>query len=136
MILMHNQDQANIKEVVTLILIRQNIYDINLPFNYFILKWCQDFPGGTVDKNPLANAGDTGLTPGLGGFHKLQSNQCVHQEYWAPWSPHIAAAEAHVPVLRNKRSHHSENSLHRDEERPLLTTTRESPCTKTQHNQK
>ena len=26
----------------------------------------QDFPGGTVDKNLPANAGDTGSTPGLG----------------------------------------------------------------------
>ena len=25
-----------------------------------------DFPGGVVDKNPLANAGDTGSIPGLG----------------------------------------------------------------------
>ena len=27
-----------------------------------------DFPGGTVDKNPPANAGDIGSTPGLGTF--------------------------------------------------------------------
>ena len=32
-----------------------------------------DFPGGTVDKN-LPNAGDTGLIPGLGRSHTLQSN--------------------------------------------------------------
>ena len=28
-----------------------------------------DFPGGTVDKNPAANAGDTGSIPGQGRFH-------------------------------------------------------------------
>ena len=28
-----------------------------------------DFPGGTVDKNLPANAGDTGSTPGPGRFH-------------------------------------------------------------------
>ena len=33
-----------------------------------------DFPGGTVDKNPSANAGDTGLSPGLGRSHMLRSN--------------------------------------------------------------
>jgi len=33
-----------------------------------------DFPGGTVDKNLAANAGDTGLIPGQGRFHMLQSN--------------------------------------------------------------
>ena len=32
------------------------------------------FPGGVVVKNLLANAGDTGLIPGLGGFHMPQSN--------------------------------------------------------------
>ena len=29
---------------------------------------------GTVDKNPPANAGDTGLIPGLGIFHMPRSN--------------------------------------------------------------
>ena len=28
------------------------------------LKLIKDFPGGTVDKNPLANTGDIGLIPG------------------------------------------------------------------------
>ena len=32
------------------------------------------FPGGTVVKNPPANAGDTGLSPGPGRSHMLQSN--------------------------------------------------------------
>ena len=34
----------------------------------------QDFPGGTVVKNQPANAGDTGLSPGLGRFHMPRSN--------------------------------------------------------------
>ena len=34
----------------------------------------QDFPGGTVDKNPPANAGDEGLSPGPGRFHMPRSN--------------------------------------------------------------
>ena len=33
-----------------------------------------DFPGGTVDKNPPANAGDTGSIPGLERFHMPWSN--------------------------------------------------------------
>ena len=32
------------------------------------------FPGGVVVKNPPANEGDTGLIPGTGRFHMLQSN--------------------------------------------------------------
>ena len=33
-----------------------------------------DFPGGAVVKNPPANAGDMGLSPGPGRSHMLQSN--------------------------------------------------------------
>jgi len=33
----------------------------------------QDFPGGTVDKNPPANAKDKGSIPGLRGFHMPQA---------------------------------------------------------------
>ena len=34
----------------------------------------RDFPGGTVVKNPPANAGDTGSSPGLGRSHMPWSN--------------------------------------------------------------
>ena len=34
----------------------------------------RDFPGGAVVKNPLANAGDTGLSPGPGRSHIPWSN--------------------------------------------------------------
>ena len=33
-----------------------------------------DLPHGAVNKNPSANAGDTGLIPGRGRFHMLRSN--------------------------------------------------------------
>ena len=36
------------------------------------LLW--DFPGGAVVKNPPANAGDTGWTPGPGRSHMPWSN--------------------------------------------------------------
>ena len=40
-----------------------------------IQKWkSRDFPGGTVVKNPPANAGDTGSSPGLGRSHVPRSN--------------------------------------------------------------
>ena len=46
------------------------------------IKYCQfsvyknsrDFPGGAVVKNPPANAGDMGSSPGLGRSHMPQSN--------------------------------------------------------------
>ena len=34
----------------------------------------RDFPGDTVVKNPPANAGDTGSSPGLGRSHMLQNS--------------------------------------------------------------
>ena len=34
----------------------------------------RDFPGGTVGKNPPANAGDMGLSPGPGRSHMSLSN--------------------------------------------------------------
>ena len=39
-----------------------------------ILNCLWDFPGGAVNKNPPANAGDTGLSPGPGRSHMLRSN--------------------------------------------------------------
>ena len=34
----------------------------------------QDFPGGAVVKNPPANAGDTGSSPGPGRSHMSRNN--------------------------------------------------------------
>ena len=47
---------------------------ISPPIAYFknIFSW--DFPGGTVVKNPPANAGDTDSIPGPGRSHMPRSN--------------------------------------------------------------
>ena len=37
-------------------------------------RWKRDFPGGAVVKNPPANAGDTGSSPGPGRCHMPHSN--------------------------------------------------------------
>ena len=37
--------------------------------NFFCIKILKDFPGGTVDRNALANAGNIGSVPGPGRFH-------------------------------------------------------------------
>ena len=34
----------------------------------------EDFPGGSVDKNPPANTGDTGFIPGPGRSHMPLNN--------------------------------------------------------------
>ena len=36
--------------------------------------YARDFPGGVVVKNPPANAGDTGSSPGPGRSHMPRSN--------------------------------------------------------------
>ena len=43
-------------------------------FYYIKIKNFWDFPGGTVVKNPPANAGDTGSSPGPGSSHMPRSN--------------------------------------------------------------
>ena len=45
------------------------IHNIKIKKNSFISIGVLGFPGGTVVKNPPANAGDTGSSPGLGGSH-------------------------------------------------------------------
>ena len=40
----------------------------------YLFKKLGDFPGGTVVKNPPANAGDMGSSPGLGRSHMPWSN--------------------------------------------------------------
>ena len=42
--------------------------------NKHIKKCFRDFPGGAVVKNPPANAGDKGLSPGPGRSHMPWSN--------------------------------------------------------------
>ena len=41
---------------------------------FFFKLFFQDFPGGAVVKNPPANAGDTGSSPGPGRSHMPLSN--------------------------------------------------------------
>ena len=114
----------------------------------------QDFAGGSVVGNPPANAGDTGLNPGLGRSHMPQRNwACAPQllslrnraraiepashNYWAHVPPLLKPARLE-PVLHNGRGHRSERPEHRNEEGPPLTASGESPraAVKTQRSQK
>ena len=40
----------------------------------FKVQWMRDFPGGAVVKNPPANAGDMGSSPGPGRSHMPRNN--------------------------------------------------------------
>ena len=69
-----------------------------------------DFPGGTVDKNPPANAGHTSSIPGRGGSC-LRAIKSVCYKYWA----HVLQLRKPPrlePVLQNKRCHHHEKPAH------------------------
>ena len=65
-----------------------------------------DFPDGAVVKNPSANTGDTGSSPGLGRFHMPWSNE-VHASQLLSLrsrdckpqllSPRATTTEAHAP---------------------------------------
>ena len=57
-----------------------------------------DFPGGAVDTNLLANAGNTGATPGPGRFHVRWSKE-VH----AP-QPLSQRSRAHAPSTATNSS--------------------------------
>ena len=50
------------------------LYTLNIEFLFVKTKQVRDFPGGAAVKNPPANAGDTGLSPGLGRSHMPWSN--------------------------------------------------------------
>ena len=64
-----------------ILILKYNIYDTILEMyqtyiisgKYLKIKY-RDFPGGAVVKNPPANVGDTGLSPGLGRSHMPRSN--------------------------------------------------------------
>ena len=74
------------------------------------------FPGGSVVKNPPANAEDMGLIPDPGRSRIFQGTLLVHQNYWvcalepedhSSWSP-----RALQPTLCNKRGHCNEKPEH------------------------
>jgi len=53
-----------------------------------------DFHGGSVVKNPLANAGDTGWISGPGRTHTLRSNSAHAPQLLSPCA---ATTEAGMP---------------------------------------
>ena len=84
-------------------------------------KWSfGDFPGGSVVKNPPANAGDMGSSPGPGRSHMPWSNETRAPQLLSLRSrarkPQLLKPACLEPVLLNKRSHCNEKPVHRHEE--------------------
>ena len=65
-----------------------------------ILHW--DFPGGAVVKNPPANAGDTGSSPGPWRSHMPWSNEARAPQLLSPRTTTTEAGMPRAPVLLNK----------------------------------
>ena len=74
-----------------------------------IYKELLGFPGGAVVKNPPANAGDMGSSPGPGRFHMLRSNSarapqllslCSRACKSQLLSPRDTTTEARTPTAR------------------------------------
>ena len=70
----------------------------------WVVSDTQDVPGGALDKNLPANAGDTGLIPGSGRFHMSRSSEacvpkflslCSTAHELQLLSSHAATTEAH-----------------------------------------
>ena len=78
------------------------------------------FPGGPVVKNPPANAGDTGSSPGPGRSHVPQSNSACAPQLLSLRSrahePQLLKPACLEPVLHNKRSHRNEKPTHHNED--------------------
>ena len=78
------------------------------------------FPSGTVVKNPPANAGDMGSSPGQGRSHMPWSNKaCVPQLLnlrSKAREPQLLKPARLEPVVCNKRRHHNEKPVHRNKE--------------------
>ena len=103
-----------------------------------VSKRLHAFPGGSVVKNLPANAGDTGLFPGLGRSHMMQNHQTHARQllslesrshnYWSPCicSPCFSIRKA--TTVRSSRTA-TKNSFH-------LQQLEKKKSWKTQHNQK
>ena len=108
-----------------------------------------DFPGGTVVKNPPANAGTRvrslvqkdptccGATKAVHGSYRACTLEPMNHNYWARALQLLKPAHLE-PMLHNNRSHCNEKPPHLNEEWPPLAVTRESlhAATKTQCSQK
>ena len=84
-------------------------------YHNFISYKKRTVPGGPLGKNPPADRGDMGSTPGLGS-HMRRSNR-VHGPHLL--HPRAATPEAHAPRARNKGSQLREK---------LCTATNGRPC--------
>ena len=78
----------------------------------FFKREVRGFPGGAVVENLPANAGHTGLSPGLGGSHMPRSNwargpQLLSLHVWS-----LCSATREAVIVRGDRKSTRLNSSH------------------------
>ena len=96
---------------------------IEMPFIKYLI-W--DFAGGTVVKNPPANAGDTGSSPGPGRSHMPWSNKAHAPQLLS------LCSRAHEPQLLRPRATTTEACVPRARApQQREATAMRSPCTAT-----
>ena len=86
---------------------------------FFLEKREGDFPGGTVVKNPPANAEDTGSIPGPGRSHMPRATKPMHHNHWDCFrarEPQLLKPLGLEPGLCNKRSHRNEKPTYHKED--------------------
>ena len=78
-----------------------------------IQKCCRGFPGGAVVGSLPANAGDTGLSPGLGGSRMLRSGWAREPQLLGlrVWS--LCSATGEAAIVRSPRLPQLERALAR-----------------------
>ena len=82
---------------------------------------CGDFPGGTVDKDPSAKAGDMGSSPAQEYSTGRRARKPMSPNYWVRMLQ-LPKPACLGPVLCNKGRHQNEKPTQHSEEKPLLTT--------------
>ena len=92
-----------------------------MEFDKLITKvYMRGFPAGAVVENLPANAGDTGLSPGLGRYHMPRSNWTHAPQLLSlssrAFMPQLLKPACLEPVLHNKRSHRNEKPAHSNED--------------------
>ena len=107
------------------------------------LRSClRGFPGGAVVGSPPANAGDAGLSPGLGGSRMSRSGWALAPQLLSLRSgarmPRLLGPARLEPVLRNEGGHRNEKPVRHSREWPPLATAGGSPrsARKTQRRRK
>jgi len=123
----------------------ENLADLGFDDEFLDMMWkvwSMGFPGGAVDKNPLANSGDLGYITYPRRSHTPHYWACAlesrHWNYWAHALQVLKPAYPRAHALQQEKSLQLEAFAMQLESTPLSLQLEKGPAhaaTKTQHNQ-